>query len=82
MVLKIEHILRKWNDYLRYTFTPTFGLMMLVASLAGFGIMAVLLFQFQPLVAVVVVCSYTTIFLLAMVLSFLHWKRYKNFYQK
>lgn len=69
------------SDFLRYTFNPTLSLMMLVATSSGFGIMAVLLYQFQPLVAAVICCSYTTMFSMIMILSFLKWKRYKNFYR-
>lgn len=72
---------RNVSDYLRYTFTPSLGLMLLVATLAEFGIMTVLLYRFQPVVAVVIFCSHTIIFSVVMLLSFLHWKRYKGFYK-
>jgi hypothetical protein len=69
-------------EFLRYAFTPSFGVIMWGGAYAGLWIMAVLLFVIQPLVAATILIGYTAFFALAMVLSFIQFRRYKNHYNK
>lgn len=72
--------LKVLSDYLRYTFTPAFSLVLLICGLGAFAIMTILFYRFEPLMAVLIFCSYAGFLLVVMVASFRKWKRYKEFY--
>lgn len=67
--------------FIKTVFTPL-SLMMCVGAQGAFGIMTVLLYQFTPLLAVVIFCSYTVFFLAVMIPCFIIYKRSRNHYNK
>lgn len=76
----VKNILTLSADFLRYTFTPACSSVLLVCGLGAFAIMTILFYRFEPLLAVLIFCSYAGFLLMAMVASFKRWKRYKEFY--
>lgn len=80
--LTVKNILTVIADFLRYTFTPALSLVLLVCGLGAFAIMTILFYRFEPLLAVLIFCSYAGFLLMAMVASFKRWKRYKDHYEK
>lgn len=77
---EIKDMLATAADFLRYTFTPAFSLVLLVCGFGAFAVMAFLFYRFKPLLAVVLFSSYSGFFLMAMIASFKKWKRYKKHY--
>lgn len=67
-------------DYLRYTFTPAFSLMLLVCAFGALAIMTIIVYRFEPLLAVLIFSSYAGFLMVVMVASFKRWKRYKDHY--
>lgn len=77
--IRRQQFMRTVFDYLRYTFTPAFSLVLLICGLGAFAIMTIMFYRFQPLLAVLIFCSYTGFLFVVMVASFKKWKRYKTF---
>lgn len=69
---------RQASDYLRYTFTPMFGIMNSLGSIGGLTTVAIV--RDNPTVIIGIFCVYMVIFLGAMVVSFFTWLRYRKFY--
>lgn len=76
----IKHLLARVTDFLRYTFTPAFSLVMLACGVGALAIMATLVYRYRPLLAVGIFCGYTGFLLVVMIASFRKWKRYKDHY--
>lgn len=66
-------------DFIRYTFTPAFSLMMLIGALTALVSMAVTAYRALPLVAKIFFFGYTGLFLVVMLLSWLRWIKHKLF---
>lgn len=69
---------RQVNDYLRYTFTPMFGLLLSIGSLGTLATIAIL--RDNPPLVLKLFYLFVIIFFCAMVVSFLAWRRYRKFY--
>lgn len=68
------------SEFVRYAFTPSFGFVMLVGAQCFLSIVTILLYRFQPLVAVVIFCGYTGLFGMVMIVSVIAFRKYKSHY--
>jgi hypothetical protein len=76
---KLSDASAHFGDFVRYAFTPALGFVMLVGATCCVSIMAVLLYRSQPLVAVLMLVSYTGFVGMAMIFSLIGYVRYKVF---
>ena len=74
----IKNIRANISDFIRYTFTPSFGFVVCVASHGVNAIMAMLLFPYQPLTAVVIYSLSGLLLALAVIASFFTYVQYKK----
>lgn len=70
---------RLFNDFIRYTFTPLFGFVLVVLALIALLGMALAFLRNEPLLAVLTFSSYYAIFFTAMLISYLQYNRYLKF---
>jgi len=77
--MRRQERMRMIADYMRYTFTPAFGIVQSIGALVT--LITMVLVRNNPLLILNIFFLYTIIFLVAIVISFLAWRRHKRFYK-
>jgi hypothetical protein len=80
--IQIRNGLRVLRDFLRYTFTPAFGIVQGIGSLLALASMFAAAIMDEPLFMLLIFCVYTAAFFTAMLASLISFSRYRNHYNK
>jgi hypothetical protein len=76
--IQIRDVLRVVRDYLRYTYTPAFGIVQGIGSLLALASMFAAAMNDEPLIILLIFCVYIAIFSTAMLASLFAFRRYRN----